>query len=173
MSSVGTGGERPLLAFIRANKQGVYLPDGTPVSEPSKNIIAGHRFTLVNKKRQVYGDWDWKRVQSSRLGNWPGMESTCGELLNISDEQKSIINDKIADEFISVRVKFVDLLLSVDNSLYNTVLGKLDNFQQHISETVFDNGVKLSHAPKFDELILVFHTNLKTEIISTLFKYKG
>ncbi|WP_138765734.1 hypothetical protein [Pedobacter xixiisoli] len=92
---------------------------------------------------------------------------------NISDEQKSIINDKIADEFISLRMKFVDLLLAVDNSLYNTVLSKLDNFQQHISETVFDNGVKLSHEPKFDELILVFHTNLKTEIISTLFKYKG
>lgn len=92
---------------------------------------------------------------------------------NISDEQKSLINDKIADEFIGLRMKFVDLLLAVDNKLYKEILGKLDTFQQHISETVFDNGVNLSHTPKFDELILVYHTNLKTEIISTLFKYKG
>ncbi len=91
----------------------------------------------------------------------------------LSDAEKGSINDQVSDEFIALRIKFVDILLAVDEKLYNNILAQLDTFQDSLTEAVFDNGVNLSHVPKFDELITSKQAVLKTEIIKALFSYNG
>lgn len=91
----------------------------------------------------------------------------------LTDNQKSEILDKLADEFINVRIRFVDVLLAIDETLYNSIIEKLDTLQTHISDSVFDNGINLSHQPKFDSVILKKLTEFKTDVIKTLFQYKG
>lgn len=92
---------------------------------------------------------------------------------NLSDEAKSAISERVSDQFRFVRYKFVDILLAVDENLYNTILSKMDDFQQHLAESAFDNGINLSHAPKYEEIVTFKEVEFKTEIIKTLFLYKG
>jgi hypothetical protein len=92
---------------------------------------------------------------------------------NLTDEQKKDIDDKVGDHFISVRRKFTDTLLSVDQSLYDSTLGLTDKLQEYLSLSMFDAGVNLSHAPKYDEIISEKLTTTKTDIIRKLFSYRG
>ncbi|WP_316826040.1 hypothetical protein [Pedobacter miscanthi] len=92
---------------------------------------------------------------------------------DLDDEKKANIVDKVSDKFIEVRMKFVDMLLAVDDKLYNEILSKMDNFQSHISNSAFDGGINLFNSTKYDELISVKYNVFKTEIIKSLFAYKG
>ena len=42
-----------------------------------------------------------------------------------------------------------------------------------MTNNIFDEGINLSHAPKFEELIINEITNTKTHIIKLLFEYSG
>ena len=88
---------------------------------------------------------------------------------NLNDENKSAIDTSIADLFIKLRRKFYDSLLAIDNALYNTIIGYSDELQTNLTNAIFDPGVNLSHAPKYDELIQEKVINTKTEIIKKLF----
>jgi len=92
---------------------------------------------------------------------------------DLTDSQKEVFNEKVNDEFRSLRIKFVDILLAIDDKLYNSIMEKLDSFQTNITESVFDNGINLSHLPKFEEIISSRQSVLKTDIIKTLHNYKG
>lgn len=92
---------------------------------------------------------------------------------NLTDEQKKDIDDKVGDHFIAVRRKFTDTLLSVDQSLYDSTLDLTDKLQEYLSSSMFDAGVNLSHAPKYDEIINEKLTTTKTDIIRKLFSYRG
>lgn len=92
---------------------------------------------------------------------------------SLPDDEKIIIDEKIGDEFIILRRKFTDLLLAVDKDLYEKVLKITDNFQTHLTNTIFDNGIKLEHQPKFEEMILEKMTIAKTDVIKSLFDYRG
>lgn len=92
---------------------------------------------------------------------------------NLSTNDKQIIDTQIADYFIQLRSKFYDALLAIDDNLYESIKDKADCLQTHITNTIFDPGINLSHQPKFDELVTQKLTTTKTEIIRTLFKYRG
>lgn len=87
--------------------------------------------------------------------------------------QKQAIDATLADLFIKLRRKFYDSLLGIDESLYSNIETHSDVLQNHFTETIFDNGVNLSHSPKFDELITEKLLNTKTNIIKQLFSYRG
>lgn len=92
---------------------------------------------------------------------------------NLSIEDKKVIDEKVGDEFIKLRRKFTDTLIAVDEDFYTKVLTVTDNFQTHLTNTIFDNGINLEHQPKFEELILEKITIAKTDIIKLLFGYRG
>lgn len=89
----------------------------------------------------------------------------------LSDTDKSEILGRLDDEFINVRIKFVDVLLAIDDALYSSILEKLDDIQSYISDSVFDNGINLTHQPKFNEIISTRVTQFKTEVIKILYQY--
>ncbi len=93
--------------------------------------------------------------------------------VNLSDDQKKVIDDKVADHFIAVRRKFTDLLISVDKTLYDKTLKLTDDLQEFLSSSMFDPGINLSFTPKYDEIISEKLTTAKTEIIRQLFTYRG
>jgi hypothetical protein len=92
---------------------------------------------------------------------------------NLNDNQKSKIDSDIADLFIKLRRRFFDSLLAIDDDLYDVVIDFSDELQGHLTNSIFDQGVNLSHAPKFDELIKEKIIKTKTEIIRKLFNYRG
>lgn len=92
---------------------------------------------------------------------------------NLNVEQKEKINEKLGDLATIYRQDFIDLFLAVDQSLYNKILEKTDSLIDGLTNTIFDEGINLSHKPKFDELIIKRIRESKTEIIKLLFSYSG
>lgn len=95
------------------------------------------------------------------------------KIQNLSIAAKTKIDEKIGDEFIKLRRNFTDTLIAVDETFYKKVLAVTDNFQTHLTTTIFDNGINLAYQPKFEELILEKMTIAKTDIIKLLFGYRG
>ena len=93
--------------------------------------------------------------------------------LGISDEDKKVIDTKIGDLFIQLRSKFYDSLLAIDDTLYESIKTKADDLQTYLTDTIFDAGINLAYQPKYDELITQKLTTTKTEIIKTIFSYRG
>ncbi len=92
---------------------------------------------------------------------------------NLTDPDKQSIDSKIQDLFIKLRRKFYDSLLAIDEPLYDSIENKCDELQSHFSLTIFDQGINLSHTPKYDDLINEKLIDAKTEIIKILFGYRG
>lgn len=92
---------------------------------------------------------------------------------DLSNEDKKIINDKIIDYGKSLRQKFIDTLLAIDKKLYTELLSFSDELIDNLTETIFNEGINLSHQPMYDEKINKLVTETKTSIIETLFGYKG
>ena len=91
---------------------------------------------------------------------------------NLSIEKRTGINESLGELFTWVRRHFIDSLL-VDAILYNMVLDKFDKLQDHITEVIFDEGVNLSHEPKFDTSIEKKIIENQTLILKMLFDYRG
>lgn len=105
-------------------------------------------------------------------------ESLEAELSNLKSEGLTIpgkqeIESALTGLFIQLRRKFYDSLIAIDMNLYGSVRDKADNFQKELTETIFDQGVNLSHTPKFEELISDRITTTKTSILKILFEYRG
>lgn len=88
---------------------------------------------------------------------------------NLTDIQKSEILQEIKNKVAAFRVAFVDLLEVVDVEKRKQSLDVLDTLVDYIGITTLDQGINLSHQPKFEESILqkVSHTrNIFLQIIS-------
>lgn len=92
---------------------------------------------------------------------------------SLSIEQKGRINDKLSDLATAYRQDFIDLFLAVDQTLYDKILEKTDSLIDELTNTIFDEGINLSHKPKFDEVVIKKIRESKTEIIKVLFSYSG
>ncbi len=91
----------------------------------------------------------------------------------IVEAEKKEINEKLGVNFVLVRRKFIDSLIAIDKVLYGDILHKLDELHDHFTNVIFDPGINLSHTPKFNELILEHLTIAKTDVLKTLFQYRG
>ena len=102
--------------------------------------------------------------------------SVTNELLEsgITTEQKQKINDKIISNLgPRFRVEFVDCLNAIDLSLYENIMIQYDTLVDGITNNIFDEGINLSHKPKFDEIITTRIFQAKTEMLGLLFRYNG
>lgn len=91
----------------------------------------------------------------------------------LTNTRKKEINEKIKDYSSILRHEFIDVFLAIDNSLYDKILIKTDELIDSLTNAIFDDGINLSHPPKYDELISKKISESKTEIIRILFSYTG
>lgn len=92
---------------------------------------------------------------------------------NLSDDAKREINENLLLYGNELRQKFIDPFLAIDSKLYDNILHSIDILLDNMTNNIFDEGINLSHAPKFEELIINEITNTKTHIIKLLFEYSG
>jgi len=92
---------------------------------------------------------------------------------DLDDDSKTLIDSSIGDAFINLRIQFIDLLLAVDEHMYNSFIKKADELQEYFTNTIFDDGMNLSHKPKFKEMISDKISESKTEFLKILFDYNG
>ncbi|MBT1308194.1 hypothetical protein JQN08_13190 [Phocaeicola dorei] len=92
---------------------------------------------------------------------------------NLSNDAKREINEKLLLYGNELRQKFIDPFLAIDSKLYDNILHSIDILLDNMTNSIFDEGINLSHAPKFEELIINKITNTKTHIIKLLFEYSG
>lgn len=91
----------------------------------------------------------------------------------LSNEDKKCIENGIADKFVILRIKFIDMLLAIDNDMYVSFLDLSDELQGHISTSIFDTGINLDNKDKFKEVVESKVMATKTEFIKRLFTYRG
>lgn len=142
-------------------------------------------FNIKNKKDDSHKESDRKMQLLKTLvldHNLKNFYSTFDEIEKeviklktpqLTDIEKEVIDSNIGDLFIKLRRKFYDSLLGIETTLYDNIESQCDSLQGHFSETIFDQGINLSHTPKYDEAINEKLINTKTEIIKQLFSYRG
>lgn len=91
---------------------------------------------------------------------------------DLSDQKKQDINDVIAQHFIYFRRKFIDIHLAVDDDLYHRFMKLSDDLQDHITVSIFDQGINLDKEQKFNEVIESKLMETKTNFLKTFFCFK-
>lgn len=92
---------------------------------------------------------------------------------SLTIEEKIKLNNILIESGKILRQRFIDTLLAIDNKLYDDLISETDKLIDAITESIFDEGIKLSYLPMFDQKISKIKTESKTKIIRTLFSYKG
>lgn len=92
---------------------------------------------------------------------------------DLSNEDKKVINDKILENGKFIRIKFIDTLSAINKSLYDNLIDLIDKMQDSFTESIFDEGINLNHKPKFEEKVTKTIQETKTNVIKSLFNYKG
>lgn len=92
---------------------------------------------------------------------------------NLTDNDKQTINVQVQNEAMNFRRRFIDVFLAIDHTLYIEILKMTDELTDCLTETIFDQGINLSHIPKFQELISKKIMNSETMIVKLLYDYKG
>ena len=92
---------------------------------------------------------------------------------NLSDEDKSRINENIKEKAVELRQNFIDMFLAIDDNLYKMLLSKIDELIDSLTNTIFDEGINLAFKPKYDEEVSKRIRESKTAIIGVLFSYTG
>lgn len=91
----------------------------------------------------------------------------------MSDQDKSILDEKLGEIFIGLRHEFVLLLSAIDEDLYKNTLANLDDLQGRITTALFDSGINLDVNSKYNDYIQEPINDIQILIIKELFKYKG
>lgn len=136
-----------------------------------KDINAGEKNRKINLLKTLILDYNMDKFY-----NFFGFVYEKAKLLNTSDlkvESKITINNDIKDLASEFRQSFIDLFIAIDGKLYDDILKKIDSLIDGLTNTIFDEGVNLSHKPKFDELVTNEIRKSKTEIIRSMFSYSG
>jgi hypothetical protein len=130
-----------------------------------------------NRNRNI--DWFKKLILDPNLPYFyeffENIELECKKLSaeGCSDQDKIDVELATLQHQIQLRRKFMSNLSVVDESLYDFVEGKIDELVGEMNKAIFDQGIKLSHNPMFQEKILKPLSETKTEILKKMFEYKG
>ena len=87
--------------------------------------------------------------------------------------KKQIVANNLDDQFINHRIDFLDMLLAIDESLYKRLQVIVDELQKRFVDSIFDEGINLSNASKFNTLISDPLSKAKTDMIHQLYVYRG
>jgi hypothetical protein len=117
-------------------------------------------------------------VLDHNLGNFYSLfnelEDTLQQLKveGLKINEKQLIDGNSLSIFIRFRREFYDIFLAIDERLYNNIKSKFDILQGFLSDIIYDEGINLSHAPKFDEIILDNLIANKTRIVEELYTHR-
>lgn len=92
---------------------------------------------------------------------------------HLSTEDKQKINESLKEKAIDLRQNFIDMFIAIDEGLYNLIIARIDELIDSLTNTIFDEGINLSHKPKYDDEVSKKIRESKTAIIGILFSYTG
>jgi len=90
-----------------------------------------------------------------------------------SDDEKEDINDNLQNTLKQLRLEFTDLFLAVDKKLYDCIKDSTDLLIDDLTNKMFDDGINLSHKPKFEEEITASISKSKTETVKYLYEFNS
>lgn len=150
------------------------------------NVYFAHKFfNFKNQKEDVDKEKDrkinWLKtlILDHNLKNYYSffddleLELNKLKILNLTNSDKQKIDENNAELFVTIRRKFIDILLVVDKKIYNKIQSLFDKLQEELTETIFNQGINLNHQPKFDEEIMSKISSTKTDVIKEIFNYRG
>ena len=91
--------------------------------------------------------------------------------LNI--QEKEVINEFVKTELSKIRKSFVDVLLQVDKPFADKVLINLDELVDGITNSIFDEELKLKLPAVYDKSIGSKISYSKNKLLALLYNYKG
>lgn len=89
----------------------------------------------------------------------------------LTDISKSKLNDSMVDALTHLRLNFTDLLLAVDTDLYTEIMKNTDDLIDELTEVMFDEGIVLTHNPKFESEIISRLSASKTNNVKILYSF--
>lgn len=173
-----------LYKFITDNPQ-TFVATAAAIIAAGSAIFNIYSFRYKNRKENLDADKklkiDWLKslVLDYNLENFydffdkvtEEMKKLQGEV--VTEDIKKQVIESINDYRISLRRKFIDLLLAVDDNLYNSTLDKVDQLIDGFTIAIADEGINLKNMSKFEEVVLNKITESRTDIIKGFFNYKG
>lgn len=101
------------------------------------------------------------------------IEESEGLLSATTIESKKEINQKLQEQTRFFRQRFTNLLSAIDEQLFKDILSATDSMMDPITEAIFDQGINLTHKPKFEEEITKVISDSQVKMVKILFHYKG
>jgi len=89
---------------------------------------------------------------------------------NADKETKKMVDDNNKALLKKFRLDFLILFNVIDHNLYNDMKTNADNLIDGITESIFDEGINLTHGPKFDELITEPLSRNRNKIVALLYE---
>lgn len=129
--------------------------------------------------RRIKLDWFKVLILDNNLKYFHGffekVEDEMRKLINNTNNKviKDEVNENIIEYNKEFRVRFIDSLLAVDSSIYDNLIDLSDDLIDKFTHRIFDEGINLSHKPKFEEIVVAELSKSKTEMIKTLFIFDG
>lgn len=95
----------------------------------------------------------------------------CEKLLKSDDKAtKDEVNNNILSEAKLFRLRFLTLFNVTDSVLYNDLLNICDALVDSITNSIYDEGLKLTNIPKFDQEIRQRISKNRIEMLSRLYR---
>lgn len=101
------------------------------------------------------------------------ISDTCAILLksNLTDEQKSKLNEDLQNVLEELRLKFTDLLSVVDTELYEATIKISDKLLDDITNAMFDENINLNEKSVYSSEIITKISISKADTIKILFDF--
>lgn len=92
---------------------------------------------------------------------------------NLANATKRNINDVIIELEQKFENDFLDVLLAINDNLYESMKNQADSMVDQFTNAIFDPGINLYVEDKFNDKIASKLVETKRMMIKTLFSYKG
>jgi hypothetical protein len=92
---------------------------------------------------------------------------------NITEDEKSDINQEVLEHLLKLRLEFVSLLLAVDKMLYDCVLHQFDELYDSITIKLADEDLNLFDKDVYEDEITKHISSYKTKILKMFVDFKG
>jgi hypothetical protein len=91
----------------------------------------------------------------------------------MQDHEKQDISEFIKKESSKLRKEFIDMLIQLNPKLGNTVMANIDSLIDGLTESIFNDDLKLTRDAVYDQHISSKISYSKNSLIALLFNYKG
>lgn len=140
-----------VLIFVRTRKDSSESEQKNRKFELVQSLILNHRLHLL------YEFYD-------------AISNECLALqTNTDNETKKKVDDSNKALLKKFRLDFIMLFNVIDSDLYRGMMDNADKLIDGITEAIFDEGINLTHAPKYNEMITVPLSHNRNSMIAKLY----